>query len=252
MLQLNDTKIAAARSATSRREVHRRRLHDDVARHLLEDIRRGRYTVGEGLPSERDLMEEFGVGRPAVREAMSKLQRMGLIDIRAGSRARVCKPSASSLLEEMGGLVQVMLTSSETRRDLQWLRGLFEAALARFAARVITDEALGQLEASLVQQREAVADIPRFAKLDLHFHRLIATTVGRELVLDLHQALSGWLLDQRMVTLRTEGQSLVALRAHEAIFEALHHRDADQAEIAMARHLQQIQELYQTQSEASS
>ena len=252
MLHQNETLLAAPRGGTSRREVQRRRLHDDVARHLLDDIRRARYSVGEELPSERDLMEEFGVGRPAVREAMSKLQRMGLIDIRAGSRARVCKPSASSLLEEMGGLVQVMLASPETRRDLQWLRGLFEAALTRFAARVITNAALSELEVNLSQQRDAVADISRFAKLDMHFHRLIATTAGKDLVLDLHQALFGWLLDQRMVTLRTEGQSLVALKAHETIFEALSHRDPDQAEIAMARHLQQIKELYQHQSEAAS
>ena len=234
----------------ARREVQRRRLHDDVARHLLDDIRRGRYEVGEGLPSERDLMEEFGVGRPAVREAMSKLQRMGLIDIRAGSRARVCKPSASSLLEEMGGLVQVMLATLETRRDLQWLRGLFEAALTRFAARVISPDQLAELAANLAEQRDALSDIPRFAQLDMQFHRLIASTAQRDLVLELHEALSGWLLEQRMVTLSTAGQPLVALQAHEVILEALRQGDADQAERAMAGHLHQIQTLYQSKTDS--
>jgi hypothetical protein len=66
-------------------------------------IREGRYAPGDQLPAEREIMEELGVGRSAVREAMLALQRMGLVTVSSGERARVTLPTAKVLVSELSG-----------------------------------------------------------------------------------------------------------------------------------------------------
>ncbi|MDA1076587.1 MAG: winged helix-turn-helix domain-containing protein, partial [Proteobacteria bacterium] len=70
--------------------------HDEIAKHLTEDILAGRYRTGERLPSERDLSIRFDTNRGAVREAMKKLSHLGLARIQPGG-ARVCPMDEASL-----------------------------------------------------------------------------------------------------------------------------------------------------------
>ena len=76
----------------------RSRLFEQVADILERRIRGQDLPVGGALPSERDLMREFGCGRTAVREALFHLQRMGLVELRPGARARVAAPSPRAVM----------------------------------------------------------------------------------------------------------------------------------------------------------
>ena len=68
--------------------IKRSKLFEQVAEVLERRIQDQSLPAGAELPSERDLMKEFGVGRPAVREALFHLQRMGLVEMRPGARAQ--------------------------------------------------------------------------------------------------------------------------------------------------------------------
>ena len=74
---------------TSSDVIPRRKLSQAVLERLLERIRAGEFAPGAQLPSERELMEAYGVGRPAIREAMQKLERAGILTITHGERAKV-------------------------------------------------------------------------------------------------------------------------------------------------------------------
>ena len=77
-------------------QIRRRKLYEEVAEQLEQSIQDGEYAPAGQLPSERDLMRHFGVGRPAVREALFHLRKMGLVEVRSGERARVTRPTHRS------------------------------------------------------------------------------------------------------------------------------------------------------------
>jgi len=64
-------------------------LGESIAARLRNDILGGTYKAGERLPAERDLASRLGVNRGSVREALKKLEQMGLVLIRRGDRATV-------------------------------------------------------------------------------------------------------------------------------------------------------------------
>ena len=73
--------------------IKQRKLSDEVAAHLEGMIRKGELAEAERLPSERELMRQFGVGRPSIREALLHLSKMGLVEVKSGERARVTRPT---------------------------------------------------------------------------------------------------------------------------------------------------------------
>ena len=77
--------------------------HEEIAAGLIQDILTGRYRVGERLPSERDLAGRFEANRGSVREAMKKLEQIGLADVQAGG-ARV-KDKEEASLDVIGHLL---------------------------------------------------------------------------------------------------------------------------------------------------
>ena len=84
----------------------RRKRADEVAEHIERAITTGEFKEGEAMPSEKELSDRFGVGRPAVRQALFILQQQGLVEITSGTRARVTAPSGKFLTGQMAGLIR--------------------------------------------------------------------------------------------------------------------------------------------------
>ena len=181
--------------------VKRRRLYEEVADRLERQIQDGDYSPTDQLPSERELMRHFGVGRPAIREALFHLGRMGLIEVRSGERARVTRPTPQVVIEALAGTARHMLSSPGGVRDFQAARLFLEVGLARHAARHATEDDLAKLEAKLEQNRESIGDLKRFQRTDVEFHYVIALVSRNPIFAAIHDALAEWLLEQRRTTL---------------------------------------------------
>ena len=95
------------------------KLYEQVAHRLETRILEQTYSPGDLIPSERDLMREFGVGRPAVREALFHLKNMGLIELRSGERAMVTRPTAGVVVESLAGVARHMLAQSDGVKNFQ-------------------------------------------------------------------------------------------------------------------------------------
>ncbi|MFC3282157.1 transcriptional regulator NanR [Litchfieldella rifensis] len=221
----------------TRYKVERKTLSEQVAEQLEADILEGRLHEDDQLPSERELMEQFGVGRPAVREALFYLQRLGLIAINSGTRARVIRPTAEAVMARLSGVTKQLLSKSEGQQYFQEARAMFEISLARYAARHASEDDLTRLRQALADNHEALGDEARFKRSDNDFHGVLAS-IGHNPIFDaIHVALSEWLDDRRAQALQREGEDQAAMKAHTEIVEAIASRDPDAAEAAMRRHL---------------
>jgi DNA-binding FadR family transcriptional regulator len=225
-------------------QIRRRRLYEEVEERLEEDIRRGRLKPGDLLPSERELMRHFGVGRPAIREAMLSLQRKGLLRVGAGERSRVTRPTFDAVVNQLSGAVSQMLAEPMGLKHMQHARIVFEGALAREAARLATAEEIAALKAALDKNHAELGDPLEFEKSDVDFHYAIATAAHNPIFTALHQALLGWLIEQRTMSLAQPEAAMRALRYHGRIFEAIRDRDGGRAEAEMQAHLTEVAEFY--------
>jgi GntR family transcriptional repressor for pyruvate dehydrogenase complex len=227
--------------------IRRRRLSDEVVSRLEAMIQDGRYPPGDQLPSERELMQMFGVGRPAVREALFSLQKMGLVAIQAGDRARVTRPTPEAVVEGLSGVARHLLAAPGGIENLQDARLFFEVGLARHAASHRSKSDLEALATTLTANKAAIGDIERFERTDVAFHYMLAVIAKNPIFTALHAAIVEWLVEQRHTTLSWPGRKGTFKRAydaHRAIYEAIAASDPDAAEAAMRSHLAHVVQVY--------
>jgi GntR family transcriptional repressor for pyruvate dehydrogenase complex len=223
--------------------IRRRRLYEEVAEDLERRILEGHYAPPDPLPSERDLMRRYGVGRPAVREALFHLRKMGLVQVRSGERARVTRPTPKFVIEELSSTARHMLSEPGGVGEFQKARLFFEIGLARYAADQATDEDIAAFREALDANRAAIGDLRRFQETDVAFHYVLALIPRNSIFTAIQEALAEWLLEQRQTTLEP-GEDEVAYEAHRAIYEAVAAGDADAAEEAMRAHLDHVSQRY--------
>ena len=207
-------------------------------------IRDANFAPGDQLPSERDLMVRFGVGRPAVREALFHLQKMGVIEVRSGERARVTRPTPKVVVESLAGAARHLLAEPDGVRQFQNARAFFEIGLARYAAEHASAQDLQEFAAALDANRQSIGDIARFERTDMAFHYVLAVIPRNPIFTALHSAIAEWLIEQRRITLSYPGQNEVAYRAHADIYEAIAARDPDRSERVIRSHLDQVSDMY--------
>lgn len=224
--------------------IRRRRLYEDVVERLETLINEGVYPPGSELPSERALMLEFGTGRPAIREALFALQKMGVLHLSPGERPRVQEPNCSVVLESMRGAVTRFMAQPGGLRQFQRARVFFEGGIVREVAAHATAREIDEVRAALDANRHALDSPRRFEETDVAFHVCLARMAHNPLFLVIHDAMFDWLYSQRTVTLGFPGQADRAYAAHERIADAVAARDPDRAEQAMREHLEHGHRLY--------
>lgn len=154
-----------------------------IADHLRSSIVRGLLKEGDALPTEVELVKQFGVSRPTLREAFRILESESLIVVRRGSRGGVlvCSPETSVAARDFGLLLQM---SGTTLTDLYEARKVFEPAAAEMLARRATPEDVADLKAAagalavLVNEGTEGADFAEWSAATFRFHDLIMERAG--------------------------------------------------------------------------
>ena len=224
--------------------IKRDRLSDQVARSLEAMILSGELAIGDALPSERDLMERYGVGRPAVREALLWLNKKGFIAVSGGERTRVTEPNPKDLLAHLSGAASMLVRRPEGMHLFQQTRLFTEIALAREAARVARPADLRRLKSLLKANEATIGDTKNFALTDDAFHFGIASISHNPLITALYNSVLDVLQDQRHTSLQHPEALAAAIACHVRIFGAIEGHNPDLAEQEMRRHLGDVESFY--------
>ncbi|WIY52150.1 transcriptional regulator NanR [Devosia sp. YIM 151766] len=223
----------------------RRKLSHQIEERLLAQIQNGDVAPGDPLPSERELMALYQVGRPAIREAMQNLQRMGLIEIRHGERPKVAQPSLEQAILQMGQTMHHVLSHSESSLDhLKQARLTFEMEMARIASRSRTQLQIDEMRRLVDKQKNVAHSAPEFMELDGHFHFEIARISGNPIFAALSEALFSWLAKFHAHLVRSPGHEDLTILEHTAILDAIESGDAERAAQQMSDHLNRANALY--------
>lgn len=229
----------------------RRKLSDEVFDRLRVLMESGELRVGDEMPSERELMDRFGVGRPAIREALQALASKGLIAISHGERARVVQPTAHAIIQQMDLPFKLMIAgSAESLENLKNARIFFERGMAREAALKATDEDKRELRACLAQQEQCLGDAEAFINADMAFHTRLASISRNPIFTALSEAILGWLKAYHSHVLIWTGKENLTLSEHADIIEAIDAGDADRAERAIVQHLERSRAIYALRKES--
>lgn len=154
-----------------------------IADQLRSQIVRGVLKPGDALPTEVELVKQFGVSRPTLREAFRILESESLIVVRRGSRGGVlvCSPETSVAARHFGQLLQM---SGTTLTDVYEARKVFEPAAAEMLARRARPEDIADLKAAagalavLVNDGTEGADFAEWSAATFRFHDLIMERAG--------------------------------------------------------------------------
>ncbi|MET3857818.1 transcriptional regulator NanR [Rhizobium sp. OAE497] len=226
-------------------QIVRRKLSDEVFDRLERMITSGELKPGDEMPSERVLMERFGVGRPAIREAMQSLAGMGLVNISHGERAKVLKLTAKSIFQQVDLTAKIMLSqSADSLENLKSARIFFERGMAREAAQRASEADIAELKRIIERQRESLGNAEDFISADMQFHTRIAQISGNPIFAAVSEAMLAWLREYHTEMLIWTGKEKFTLVEHEEIVERLAAHDADGAESAVLKHLERSRALY--------
>jgi GntR family transcriptional repressor for pyruvate dehydrogenase complex len=222
----------------------RRKRSHDIVEELEKAITSGEFEVGSQLPSEKDLAERFGVGRPSVREALFLLQQQGFVEVTSGSRARVTAPTARFLTGQLSGLVKRVSATGQGQVHLEQTRLLLEAGVAWQAAQQATEDDIVRLKRALDANAAAMGNTTEFIRTDVAFHYELNVITRNPIFSAVHEILVEWLIDQRTTTIHMPDADRFSVRDHTAIYEAVAAHDPMRAFHEMSSHLRLISQLY--------
>ncbi|MET8704076.1 FadR/GntR family transcriptional regulator [Kitasatospora sp. NPDC004723] len=198
-------------------------LSDQVISQLRAQITSGEWPVGSRIPTEAALVEQLGVARNTVREAVRALAHNGLLDIRQGSGTYVLATS------ELAGVMHRRFADAE-RAQVAELRATLETSAAGLAATRRTERDLVLIDAALARREDAwrAGDAEDFVQADAAFHQAVVAAAHNDVLAALYADLG----EVTRAHLRHDvGPELIAERylGHDKIVDAIRARDAQRA-----------------------
>ncbi len=158
------------------------RLYEQIVGQIEQRIEKGELKVGDQLPSERELAEQFAVSRTAVREAVKALHEKGLVEILAGRGTFITNGATDKIRNSLGLLMKFGATNGAA--NLVEVRGILEPEIAAIAATRITDEYITAMQdaVNIMEAATASNNSDAFVEADLDFHLALAEATQNPII----------------------------------------------------------------------
>lgn len=211
---------------------------DLVVERIARVIKEQKLSSGERLPGEHELVEQLKVSRPVLREALARLQSMGLVDIQRGRGTFV--GNRTSLANCVTLLRSAVIISPQELRSYVELRTAIEVQAARQAAELATDDDITELTSLLKQLEDEALPYPDALELDFQFHRKLIDMAGNPLMQNMIEVIYEFVLTQMVLTTPSQRENALGRKLHKSILRAIRERNPDAAANAMQQHMQVV------------
>lgn len=218
------------------------KVFERVAEQIEKRIVDGELRVGDRLPTERDLADQFQVSRTAVREAMKILAQKGLVDMRPGRGTIVIDGAQEAMEDSIGLLMKMKIGEAGSSDNLVEVRAILETEIAALAAARATEKEIAAMQEAIRVMDESLNDADAFITADNSFHEALAQATQNALIFTLLNSIVSLLSEQRKQIFAVEGGPQRGQMHHRRIFESVIRRDPVSARAAMGAHLLQVRE----------
>ena len=215
-------------------------LADDVVKQLGSMIQSGAWPPGYQLPPERQLVEEFGVSRNTLREALKALSLMGVLESKQGGGNYVSADINRRILSASFQFLN--LQDEKSIFDLLETRRTIEVRTARLAAKNATPELLEALNFDNLRMKENVLNTNEASKYDMDFHFLIAQATGNMFYEEIIKSLYTPAVSLMRETTLINNLMTYSVAYHGSILEAISQGDPEAAADYMYKHLKKVEE----------
>jgi GntR family transcriptional regulator, transcriptional repressor for pyruvate dehydrogenase complex len=216
------------------------RLYEQIVRQIEDSILKGVLKPGDQLPAERELAQNFGVSRTAVREAVKALREKGLVEAFSGRGTFITNGTTQAIRQSLDLMSRI--GQQEGFTHLAELRQILEPEIAALAAVRIEEQLLATMRESVATMDRSLEDPDAYIEADLDFHLALAEAAANPLVLSLLDSIVGLLREQRLKIFRVDGGPERGQYHHKRILAAIESCDAEKARDTMREHLVQVRE----------
>ena len=225
------------------KKVKTKKVYMKIVEQVQDLIKGGKLKPGDKLPPEHILAEKFGTSRPSVREALSALEILGVIESRGG-KGNFIKDSLNSPLYERRFRE---LEEEESPFELLEARKAVETEIAGLAAEKATSEEIRGIEEALDRMKNALNDIPRLMESNRQFHIAIAKAAHNSILFQMMHYLADGLKESLWVNIKRKSWALPGhpqkyLEEHTKLLEAIKKGDKEAARKIMYNHLADTRE----------
>lgn len=222
-------------------KISTKKVSESVTEQIEKMIEVGTFLPGEKLPSVRELCDLFGVGRSAVRDAITTLKGKGAVTVKQGEGTYICKFDSGKLFNN-----HLLLPSSKDISQLFQVRKLLEPGIAELAAENRSDRDLKMMKDLLFGSGA------NSWEADYNFHLAIAKAAGNEILIQLIEFISAsmkkTMIGFHQFIERDRNIFEEITHQHTQIFQLIHKKDSAKAKQKMEEHLDYVEDLLKTSS----
>jgi GntR family transcriptional regulator, transcriptional repressor for pyruvate dehydrogenase complex len=224
------------------KKIKPKKIYEEVTEALHEMIRTGQLPPRSKLESVQQLAENFQVSRSAIREALSALKAMGLVEMKQGEGTFIKEFDAKQMTFPLS--TAILMNKKDVAHLLE-VRKIIETGTAALAAKNRSKENLEAMAQALEEMKRVQGDEELGEKADFRFHLAVSAAAGNPLLTTLLDQVSELMIETMKETRRlwlfskqTSTENIV--KEHAKIYHAILERNEEMARIAMIEHLENV------------
>ena len=209
-------------------------MEGEIVEQFMNSIAKGEFKKGERLPTQDELKDRYSVGRNTMREALQKLETLGVVTIRHGDGTYLNSNITES---NMQGLFPILSFHETDLEQLAEVRSILESQTVKLATLRASKDDISEMLYILKEMEKCKDNVDRYTELDWKFHLKVAQSSHNNLLSKLVENIYVLMRAQQEEIARMPRLPNISFAYHVDILKAIDAKDARMAEELMLEHL---------------